>query len=67
MTITDYVNHRRIVLAKQYLSRPTPSITDIALMTGFNDLNYFIRVFKKLTGQTPLQFRQKPTGSGIQK
>lgn len=67
MTITNYVNHRRIVLAKQYLSRPTPSITDIALMTGFNDLNYFIRVFKKLTGQTPLQFRQKPTGSGIQK
>lgn len=67
MTITDYINHRRIVLSKQYLSRPKLSITEIAFMTGFNDLNYFIRVFKKVTGDTPLQFRQKPTGSGIQK
>ena len=67
LTITDYINHRRIVLAKQYLSSQQLPITDVAFMTGFNDLNYFIRVFKKLTGQTPLQFRQKPTSSAIKK
>lgn len=67
MTITDYINFRRISVAKQYLVTPKLAITDIALMSGFNDLNYFIRVFKKVVGETPSQFRRKTTGSAIEK
>ena len=35
------------------------SITDIAHMTGFNDVNYFTKVFKKLKGMTPSTYRKQ--------
>jgi two-component system, response regulator YesN len=38
------------------LQRGNISITDIAFMVGFNDLNYFSKVFKKLTSVTPSQY-----------
>lgn len=57
LTITDYINNRRVAEAKKYLVRKTPSITDIALMTGFNNVTYFIKVFKQLVGKTPLAYR----------
>lgn len=55
-TVVHYINQKRVEEAKQYLMTGTMSITDIALMVGYNDLNYFGRVFKKLTSQTPREF-----------
>ncbi|MBV0929407.1 AraC family transcriptional regulator [Lentilactobacillus sp. IMAU92037] len=57
LTITDYLNEKRISEARKYLERPTPSVTGIALMTGFNNVTYFIKVFKRVVGQTPLDYR----------
>lgn len=54
--ITDFINEKRINEAKLYLQRGYGSITDIAFMVGFNDLNYFSKVFKKITGVTPSQY-----------
>ena len=34
------------------------SVTDIAYSCGFNDLSYFIKVFKDLKGISPKQFRK---------
>lgn len=59
MSVTDYMNRRRISEAKKYLARPTLSITEIAFMTGFNNVPYFIKVFKKLVGKTPLHYRNE--------
>ncbi|QGQ48591.1 helix-turn-helix transcriptional regulator [Metabacillus sediminilitoris] len=56
MTIIDYINQRRVEEAKLYLQRGNISITEIAFMVGFNDLNYFTRVFKKFTSFTPSQY-----------
>lgn len=56
VTVTDYINQKRIEEAKVYLRRGNSSITDIAFMVGFNDLNYFSKVFKKLTSSTPTQY-----------
>jgi two-component system, response regulator YesN len=56
MNIIDYINHKRIEEAKLYLQRENISITEIAFMVGFNDLNYFSRVFKKFTSLTPSQY-----------
>ena len=47
MNIIDYINQKRIEEAKLYLQRGNISITEIAFMVGFNDLNYFSRVFLK--------------------
>ncbi|MGM0876222.1 MAG: helix-turn-helix domain-containing protein [Bacillota bacterium] len=56
MNIIDYINQKRVEEAKLYLQRGNISITEIAFMVGFNDLNYFSRVFKKFTSLTPSQY-----------
>lgn len=53
--IQDYV----ISLAKQQLRISKRSISDIAYDLGFEYPQYFTRLFKKSTGQTPIQFRNQ--------
>ena len=59
MSIIDFINLIRTEAAKIYLKNNTSSITEIAFIVGFNDVNYFSRVFKKATGLTPSQYRRK--------
>lgn len=56
INIIDYINQKRVEEAKLYLQNRDISITDIAFLVGFNDLNYFSRVFKKVTSLTPSQY-----------
>ena len=57
-TITDYINKKRINVAVFILENENISITDISYMVGFNDVNYFTKVFKKLKGLTPSEYRK---------
>ncbi len=59
MNITEFINQKRVGEAKLYLQRGNISMTDIAFMVGFNDLNYFSKVFKKFTSVTPSQYAKK--------
>lgn len=52
-TVTEYVNHVRISKAESLLKNSSMNITEIALATGFNDANYFSRVFKKIKRRAP--------------
>lgn len=54
----DYLSRYRIHKAKGLLSQSDDTVTNIALKVGFNDPAYFSRVFHKLTGNTPLEYRQ---------
>jgi len=54
-TLIEYVNAKRIKNAQERL-RATSHITYACLATGFRDLGYFYRVFKKYTGQTPGEY-----------
>jgi YesN/AraC family two-component response regulator len=54
----DYLNRFRISKAKEYLLKNDDTITQIALRVGYNDPAYFSRVFRKLTGSSPQEFRQ---------
>jgi AraC family transcriptional regulator len=58
LTPADYILKERIRLAKSYLKNPQNSITQACFMAGFQNLNYFIRAFKKEVGTTPKTFRQ---------
>ncbi|KIL41482.1 AraC family transcriptional regulator [Gordoniibacillus kamchatkensis] len=58
MNVTDYVNAKRIVLAKELLLGTSESIDTIAGRCGFESLPYFHRVFKALSGITPGTFRR---------
>lgn len=51
-TITEYVNRLRCYQAI-YLIENGHSVTEVASAVGFNDYNYFSRVFKKITGYRP--------------
>lgn len=52
----DYVNGYRIEEAKQQLAQGA-KVEDVAADCGFNSANTFRRVFKKITGMTPSEWR----------
>lgn len=54
----DYLNHYRIEAACIRLARSGESITEIALATGFNDISYFIKTFRKYKGISPLKYQK---------
>ncbi|BBI31697.1 AraC family transcriptional regulator [Cohnella abietis] len=55
----DYVNTFRANIAMRLLLREEQSVTDIAYCSGFNSIETFNRVFKKVNGCTPSQVRSK--------
>ncbi len=57
----DYVNKLRVEAAKEMLmdsGRQHLSVTDIMGQAGFNSNSVFYESFKRITGQTPAQFRK---------
>lgn len=56
---TDYLNKYRIEKAKQLLDTTHFTIQEIGFKTGFNTIQNFNRVFKKIVGMTPGQYRGK--------
>ncbi len=59
LTYQSYLNRVRIEQAKKLLTDQALSITDVGFCTGFSDLTHFERIFKKVLGSTPTQFRNK--------
>lgn len=58
-TITAYVNEKRIELAQELLKTTNLQIQTIAQYCGIVDVHYFTRLFKKITGVSPKQFREE--------
>jgi len=53
----DYVNQVRIGKAKELLGSTDDKVYKIAKSLGYDNTKYFFRVFKKLTGLTPEEYR----------
>lgn len=64
MSFSDYVNRERIRHSSRLLASTDLSVTEIALAVGFSTTSYYIQVFKKLQGISPLQFRKRARTSG---
>lgn len=58
-TITDYINYRRISHAKHLLQTTSLQVQTVAQLCGIVDVHYFSKVFKKIVGITPKQYRQQ--------
>ena len=60
MTVWEYILNARIEFAANYLSekREDLNITEIAMMSGFNDVAHFAKVFKRIKGDTPKEFKK---------
>jgi two-component system, response regulator YesN len=62
MTLTAYINTLRIEEAKYLLDSSNESVTEIASSVGYNDPNYFSKVFMKLEHVTPHEYRKRKKG-----
>jgi two-component system response regulator YesN len=54
----DYVTDLKIKCAKELLGNTSKPVIDISIELAFNEPNYFTRVFRKVTGMTPLKYRE---------
>lgn len=61
-TFNSYLNRVRVEQSKKLLAQKDIRLIDISLMTGFENQSYFTKVFKRVTGISPLQYRQKKCG-----
>jgi two-component system response regulator YesN len=57
-TVTAYVTQTRIKQALLLLNSTKQSIRDVANQCGFDDMNYFSRIFKKYQGMSPSSYRK---------
>jgi AraC-like DNA-binding protein len=60
ITCMDDVINSRINLAKKYLLYEHKTLTEIATLCGYRNMEHFFRQFKKITGITPKSFRNSP-------
>ncbi|MBT2290404.1 response regulator [Paenibacillus albidus] len=65
-TLIHYLHQIRINQAIQHLTQSDLPVYEIGNRVGFVNDNYFIKIFKRLTGQTPSQFRQRNRKSGTE-
>jgi YesN/AraC family two-component response regulator len=54
-----YIAKTRVEKAKILLRKNELSITDIALLVGYGDYSYFSRVFRKIAGLSPREYRER--------
>ncbi|TMV45801.1 helix-turn-helix domain-containing protein [Paenibacillus mesophilus] len=58
MTFTDYLHDLRIRRAKEMLGEKDMRINEISEKIGYQNVNSFIRMFKKICGVTPGEYRR---------
>jgi AraC-like DNA-binding protein len=57
LTFTEFLNQFRIEQAKRLL-KEDKNVTETCYECGFESLSYFNRIFKKVVGQNPIQFKK---------
>lgn len=58
-SVSEIIESRKIVEAKQLLMNSEKTVSEICFELGYNERSYFTRVFHKNTGITPTDFRKK--------
>lgn len=64
-TIPEYINARRVHRAQDLLRDPQTRVSAVCYAVGFRDLSNFNRVFKRLVGCTPREYRRSVLGEGF--
>lgn len=58
-SVSELIETRKLIEAKNLLISSDKTITEIAYELGYNENSYFSNVFKKKAGQTPSEFREE--------
>jgi YesN/AraC family two-component response regulator len=56
-TIIDYINERKMIIAKNMIDSGQASLKDVALSLGFENYSYFSKLFKKYYDSAPVKRR----------
>lgn len=59
MTVSEYIQQSKIEEVKKLLTYRKTPISEICSLLNFNDQSYFTKVFKKVVGITPKQYRER--------
>ncbi len=59
ITFSEYLGHLRMEHAENLLSTTDLPVTEVSLQSGFNNISFFIRSFKKKYGSSPLKYRHR--------
>ena len=62
----DYITTKRLEFAENLLKNSDSNIKQVSKMSGYEDSNYFCRIFKKSTGLSPRQFRSNVILNNLQ-
>lgn len=58
-TVSEYLMTCRVQKAKILLDKTDLDITEISIRTGFGNVSYFDKIFKRIADMTPLQYRKR--------
>ena len=58
-SVKGYLLACRIAAAKKYLAKTDKRISEVVELCGFSDSSNFGRIFRKITGLSPVEFRRK--------
>lgn len=56
-TFVVYVSKKRMEKAVEYMKKTDTSLTEIAFLVGYDDYTYFNKVFRKMMGSSPREYR----------
>lgn len=59
LTVNEYITTQRCKKAAEFLSQTNFPVQEIGSYVGYDDNNYFVKVFKKVYNTTPTQYRKK--------
>jgi len=62
LTFTEYLARVRVETVKQVLLDPHKRVSEAAYASGFQSLSQFNRVFRRITGQAPSEYKQRLHG-----
>lgn len=58
-SITKYIQQTRVQEAIRLFNSTNMSVSEVAVSVGYQDFSYFSKVFSKITGQTPKEYRRR--------
>lgn len=59
ISFTAFLNDKRIQKSLEYLYDKDMNLAEIALQVGYEDQSYYTKVFKKILGETPKEYRKR--------
>ena len=64
-SFVEYLTELRVDKSRELLRETNDSIKEICYKIGYSDPNYYCKIFKKVTGMTPTEFRENQQSGGV--